>query len=419
MVRGGAVEPAGWLVKEEEFWPGEDFDADVDSPLLAAAQPLPWWLLPRAGFFLASKLISLYASIYKPSLSAQVFDSIRFKDTFIWNSIIKAHFSNSNYSPAFEFFIRMRLSDVLLNHFTIPMVVAACAELSSLKNGMTVYGLVSKLEFLMGNSAVGSSFVYMYSMCGYMEDAAHVFDEIPVRDVVAWTTLVIGYVQNDESEKGLGRLCEMLKIGGHGERPNSRTLEGGFQACGNLGALLEGKCLHDLAVKTGIGCTQVVQSSILSMYTKCGALDEAYLSFCEVEDKDLISWTSIIGVYSRFGCIAKSLYLFWQMQVAGIYPDGIVISCLLSGFGNFALVSEGKAFHGIILRRNFALDQIVKNALLSMYCRLGLIAFAERLFDGVDDWDKESWNVMVFEFGKLGLESKCIELFKQNAISRH
>ncbi|KAF7154091.1 hypothetical protein RHSIM_Rhsim01G0132900 [Rhododendron simsii] len=181
-----------------------------------------------------------------------------------------------------------------------------------------------------------------------------------MRDVVAWTVLVIGYVQNDESEKGLERLCEMHRVRGDGERPNSRTLEGGFQACGNLGALLEGKCLHGLAVKTGIVFTNVVQSS-----------------------------------------------------VTGVYPDGVVISCLLRGFGNSMRVSEGKVFHGIILRRNYITDQMVKNALLSMYCRFGLFSIAEKLFDRVRDRDKELWNTMVFEYSKVGQESRCLKLFTE------
>ncbi|CAL5323824.1 unnamed protein product [Camellia sinensis] len=365
------------------------------------------------NLFIASKLISFYASVNKPNSSSRVFDSVYFKDTFLWNSLIKAHFSNGNYSQALEFYLRMRLSHVLPNHFTVPMVVAACAELSSMNNGMKIHGLVSKIGLFAGNSAVGSSFVYMYSMLNCMEDAALVFDEIPIRDVVAWTALVIGYVQNDESEKGLECLCEMHKIGGDGERPNSRTLEGGFQACGNLGALLEGRCLHGLAVKNGIGCTQVVQSSVLCMYTKCGTPEEAYLSFCEVDNKDLISWTSIVGVYARLGCITECVCLFWQMLAAGIYPDGIVVSCLISGFGKSMRVSEGKAFHGIILRRNYILDHMVKNALLSMYCRFGLLALAEKFFYRVHDWDKEIWNIMVYEYGKVGLESKCIELFRE------
>ncbi|KAA8546794.1 hypothetical protein F0562_003223 [Nyssa sinensis] len=313
------------------------------------------------NIFIASKLISLYASLRKPNLSTKVFDSVHFKDTFLWNSIIKAHFSNGNYPQALQFYLRMRVCDSQPNHFTIPMVVAACAELSSLHYGMKIHGLVSKLGLSEGNSAVGSSFVYMYSKCGCLQDASLMFDVISVKDVIAWTSLIIGYVQNDESEKGLECLCEMHKIAGDGERPNVRTLEGGLQACGNLGASREGRCLHGLVIKIGIGCSHVIQSSLLSMYSKCGTVEEAYLSFCEVRNKDLISWTSIVGVYAKLGRI---------------------IECLV--------------------RRNHVVDQMVHNALLSMYCKFGLPALAEKLFDRAER-DKEAWNMMVFGYGKMGL----------------
>ena len=157
-----------------------------------------------------------------------------------------------------------------LDQFTIPMVVSTCAELLLLDHGKNIHGSALKLGLFAGNSAVGSSFVYMYAKCGQMGDTSSMFDEICVRDVVGWTALVIGYVHNGESEKDLERLCEMRRTGGDGERPTFRTLEGGFEACGNLGGIVEGICLHCLMVNTGIGGAQVVQSSLLSMYSKCG-----------------------------------------------------------------------------------------------------------------------------------------------------
>ncbi|KAK9990258.1 hypothetical protein SO802_025243 [Lithocarpus litseifolius] len=128
----------------------------------------------------------------------------------------------------------MRAFDTPLDQFTIPMVVSTCAELMLLDHGKNIHGLVLKLGLFAGNSAVGSSFVYMYVKCAQMDDAYLMFDEMCVRDAVAWTALVIGYVQNNESEKGLECLCEMHRVGGDGERPTFGTLEGGFQACGNL-----------------------------------------------------------------------------------------------------------------------------------------------------------------------------------------
>ncbi|PRQ48501.1 putative pentatricopeptide [Rosa chinensis] len=116
----------------------------------------------------------------------------------------------------------------------------------------------------------------MYSKCGRMGDACVVFDEITERDVVCWTAVIIGYVQNGESEKGLECLYEMHRIGGDGERPNFRTLEVGFQACVDIS---EGRCLHGFVMKSGIGCSNAVKSLILSMYSDVGHLVNPWFCF--------------------------------------------------------------------------------------------------------------------------------------------
>ncbi|KAJ4950486.1 hypothetical protein NE237_027318 [Protea cynaroides] len=365
------------------------------------------------NIFFAAKLISLYSSFNKLNYGSQVFESIHPKDTFLWNSIVKSYFSNGEYSQALELYDRMLVTDAAPNHFTIPMAVTACAELRSLPRGKNVHGLTLKLGLFAGNSAAGSSLVYMYAKCSEMEDASLMFDEMPLRDVVAWTALVMGYVQNDDCEKGLLRLKEMLMIGGDGVKPNWRTIDGGLQACGNLGALLEGRCVHCYALKTGIVSSEVVVSTLLFMYSKCGTNEDALLAFSEVPDKDLISWTMIISAYAKRGNVSECLDMFWEMQAAYIDPDGIVMSSMLSGFGNSMKIHEGKAFHGLIVRRNFELDHMINHSLLSMYCKFGSVYIAERLFDRVCRRDSDSWNWMVFGYSRMELDSKCLELFRE------
>ncbi|KAL3728729.1 hypothetical protein ACJRO7_033333 [Eucalyptus globulus] len=398
--------------------------ARLDS-ILSSRAPSPSSLLQSHGLvvtaghsgnaFVAAKLVSLYASLGRPTCSTRVFDRVEAKDVFLWNSIVKTHFSNGACSRAIEFYSRMRAANELPDQFTIPMVVAACADIGSLNYGMWVHALACKCGLFAGSSAVGSSFVYMYSKCGQMMDASLVFDEIRVRDVVAWTALLIGYVQNGENEKALGSLREMLRLGGLEERPNFRTMEGGFQASGNMGAVSEGRCLHGLAVKSGLLCCEVVKCSALSMYSRCDFPEDAHSSFCEIVDKDVLSWTSVISVYARFGCMAECLSLFLQMQSSGTYPDGIVTSCVLLAFANTISVSEGRTFHGLLIRRNSLLvqDQMVHNALLSMYCKFGLLNVAEKLFaTRAHELAKEPWNIMVSGCGKLGMEENCILYFK-------
>ncbi|XP_057726321.1 pentatricopeptide repeat-containing protein At4g39952, mitochondrial [Arachis stenosperma] len=361
--------------------------------------------------FIASKLISLY---HNPSSSSAIFLSLppSSADTFLWNSIIKSHFSRADYAHALQFYSLMRCSDVLPDHFTVPMVASSYAHLMMVQDGTSLHGLVSKCGLFGCNSAVGSSFVSLYSRCGLMRDACLVFDEMLVRDVVAWTALVVGFVHNGESEKGLRCVREMMLHGVDSERPNSRTLEGGLLACGDLVALSEGRCLHGFVVKTGIGCEQVVQSSLLSMYCRCGVLQEAYQSFSEVINKDLVSWTSIIGVYARFGMVNECVRLFWKMLENQVDPDGIVLGCILSAFGYSVNEYEAKAFHGFIIRRHYINDDVVHNSLLFMYCKLGMLTLAERLFNNCQH-SLECWNYMVNGYGRIGNNTKCVELFRE------
>ncbi|XP_071693166.1 pentatricopeptide repeat-containing protein At4g39952, mitochondrial [Rutidosis leptorrhynchoides] len=367
------------------------------------------------NIFISSKLISLYACHRQPLLSKHVFDSFHgYKDVFLWNSMIKAFFSNGMYLYCLDLYDCMRgLGKLLPNQFTVPMVVSACAEVSDLGCGMNVHGLGVKVGVFEESSAVGSSFIYMYMKCGYVESARQVFDEMPLRDVVAWTALVIGYVQNRESEKGFRCVCEMFRTCEEVERPNFRTLEGGFQACADLEQVDAGRCLHGMAIKSGLEQSFSVQSSILSMYSKCGTVDEAYMSFCEVSVKDIKLWTAIISLYGKFGCITQCISKFMEMIISGINPDPIVISCVIFGLANSTSIYTGKTFHGFMIRRNYDRDQMVDNALVSMYCKFGLIHFAENVFDSVCILDKEVCNSMLQGYSKIGCPLKCIELFTE------
>ncbi|XXG78951.1 hypothetical protein AAC387_Pa09g0121 [Persea americana] len=298
------------------------------------------------NIFLAAKLVSLYSSFNKNHIALQVFDEIPLKDTFLWNSIIQAYFSNAQYHHSLSLYTRMQHSGCPPNHFTIPMVVAACAELPSAQLGQTIHGVSLKTSLVAGNSAVGSSLVYLYGKCGQLRDAHQVFVEMPIRDVVAWTALIVSYVQNGDSEMGLNCLCEMHRNGeGVETRPNFRTLEGVFQACGNSDALSE-------------------------------------------------------GVYARNGLLSKCFKLFSEMQDSGVDLDGIVISCLVMGLANFAGVKEGKAFHGLIIKNCLEFDASVGNSLLSMYCKFECLDVAEKIFNRMSNWDMGSWNCMISGYGR-------------------
>ncbi|URE44839.1 phospho-2-dehydro-3-deoxyheptonate aldolase [Musa troglodytarum] len=379
-------------------------------------------LLVAAGHsanpFFAAKLISLYAVFRRPDAALRVFAAAvpsNPRDTFLWNSAIKSHFSGGDFRLALSLYGQMLSSGAPPNEFTVPMAVSAAAELLDLDTGSCIHGSATKFGLLPGNSVgVGSSLVYMYSKCGEVAEGFRVFDEMTMRDVVAWTALIVGCVRNGQSELALATLKEMHQVADHGdERLNSRTVEAGVQACRSLVALREGKCLHGFILKAGMEDFDSLKSSLLSMYSKCECLNEAVLVFQALADRDVISWTAMVMVHMRKGHIIEGLELLRKMQDSGVETDGVLCSCILISFGDIGSVCGGKGFHGIILRRNYELSPSVVNALISMYCKFEMLHLARKVFNIMGQLDAESWNSMIFGCGKMGLDIECLDLFRE------
>ncbi|CAN6449763.1 unnamed protein product [Victoria cruziana] len=360
-----------------------------------------------ANAFLTAKLIALYSDIDGTDVAFKLFDGISERDTFLWNSIIKACFSNGLFKNALQYYHKMRLSFLPLDHFTFPMVVTACAELCDLQETRILHGIALRLGVLVNNVAVCSAFMYSYAKCGTTYDARHLFDEISVRDVVAWTVLIVGYVQNGDDIMGLDCFRLMLS---DGVKPNARTVEGGLLACTNLEAVPSGRCLHGFVVNNGIGCLSSVHSSLLSMYSKCGTVEEAKSAFDELAKKDLFSWTAIIGSYSRKGYQAGCMQLFQEMQISGIRPDAIVISCLMVGCQS---ICQGMALHGLLIRLGVESETLLCSPLISMYCEFDHLEAAYQIFRKAPQQDRQSWKCMISGYISKGLNLESIELFRE------
>jgi pentatricopeptide repeat protein len=80
--------------------------------------------------------------------------------------------------------------------------------------------------------------------CGSLAAARRVFDEMPVRDVVAWTGMVSGYVDSQMYLKSVEVFQEMRRADDL-VQPNVATVVSVASACAGLGSwsVLRG-CMH-------------------------------------------------------------------------------------------------------------------------------------------------------------------------------
>ncbi len=129
---------------------------------------------------------------------------------------------------------------------------------------------------LESNVFVESRLVDMYAKCGSLEDAWSVFNKMLARNVVTWTSMILGHVQCGQGQMALGLFQEMKQ---EGVDPNSVTFVGMLNACASVFALEEGRCVHQEVIQSGLELDVFVRSSLVDMYAKCGSMDDAWRVF--------------------------------------------------------------------------------------------------------------------------------------------
>ncbi|KAL7185926.1 hypothetical protein ACSBR2_027809 [Camellia fascicularis] len=169
-----------------------------------------------------------------------------------------------------------------------------------------------------------------------LDYARSLFDRIEEPTLFSWNTMIKCYVENHRSHEALVLFNELLS--GSAFMPDDFTLPCVIKGCARLGAAEEGKQIHGLVLKIGFGLDMYVQSSLVSMYSKCGEIDLAQKVFDKMEERDLVSWNSLMDGYARCGGIEIALELFDEMPER----DAVSWTVLIDGFSKSGKVDEAR-----------------------------------------------------------------------------
>jgi pentatricopeptide repeat protein len=194
---------------------------------------------------------------------------------FSWNMKLAKYVKDGQPEKAMQLFQQMQQEGMSPDKFTFVQAVKACAGLGSLEDGRLVHEQLIQ-SGCESDVFLGSSLVNMYAKCGSIEDAWRVFNKMSSRDVVTWTTMILGHVQCRQGQKALELFRQMQQ---EGEQPNSITFVGVINACASIEALEEGKHVHKQIIESGWDTDVFVGSSLVDMYAKCGSIKDAWRVF--------------------------------------------------------------------------------------------------------------------------------------------
>lgn len=277
--------------------------------------------------------------------------SMQDRDLITWTTMITGLTQNGLDREAVVLMREMRLEGFPMDHFTCGSVLAACGRMGALKEGMQLHAYIIQTGY-QENVFVGSALIDMYCKCNRIKCAEEVFTMMTHKNTVSWTAMLVGYGQNGHSEEAIKIFSKMLK---NSIEPDDVTLGSVVSASADLASLEEGAQFHTQALVTGLISSIAVSNALITLYGRCGMIEDSSKLFKEMKVRDDISWTALISGYAQFGKANEAIHLFEEMLSHGLKPDEATFVGIMSACSRAGLVEKGKQYfesmvkeHGIV-----------------------------------------------------------------------
>ncbi|CAN1275353.1 Pentatricopeptide repeat-containing protein At1g04840 [Linum perenne] len=350
----------------------------------------------RYGFhkdlYIVSGLINMYSRCARVKDSMQVFKIAPRRDNITWNSIIAGCVQNGLFDEGLRFFRQMLTANIRPGSISCSSIMPACAHLTTLNLGKQLHGYIIRSGF-DGNVFIASSLVDMYAKCGELDKANALFDQMPEKNVVSWTTMVNGFSKNGDNEQALSVFSRMLE---EDVRPNDFTVVSALSACAKIGALETGLRIHKYITSNMFKLNAAIGTALVDMYAKCGNIDSASQVFKDTKERDILTWSVMIWGWALHGGFEQAALCFRQMLRSGIKPDEVVFLALLT-----ACLHAGKVDLGLNFFNSMRLDYRIEPSMKHYSLVVDLLGRAGRLDEALNFIQKMPINPDLVIWGGL------------------
>ncbi|KAI5079693.1 hypothetical protein GOP47_0005172 [Adiantum capillus-veneris] len=331
------------------------------------------------------------------------------KDTAVHNALISfyAFAQAEKTSEAKKYFARMQLEAVLPDEVTFSSMFSAFSSEFSVREARYLHALIAG-SVHESDVIAQTAIITMYGNCGRVDEARMMFDRMNDRDAAVWNAIITAYTQHGNVEASISLFREMLA---EGQIPNKVTFVALIPVCADEAVLTQGSWIHKHVVSSNLKLDVELGNSLVNMYGRCGSLEDALEVFSRMPEHNLVSWSSLITLYTQHDLTEEALQLFEQMLSAGVTPDKVIFLCILPVCASEAALVQGRKVHHCIVSRDFDNDTASMTALLNMYSKCGSIEDAQRMFVVGAGRSLVSWNSLIAAHAHHGYATRAILCF--------
>uniref|UniRef100_A0A1D1YKM0 Pentatricopeptide repeat-containing protein At2g29760, chloroplastic n=1 Tax=Anthurium amnicola TaxID=1678845 RepID=A0A1D1YKM0_9ARAE len=368
---------------------------------------------------LACRLINAYAGLSGLDHARNLFEVLPKRTVQVYNCMLKAYIDGGRYMDAFGLYLFMlSAKEIPPDPMTFSILLGALTDLGELRVGRLVHAHVLVTGSVLDLHLV-TDFIRLYSRCGRQDDARKLFEMLPQRDIVVWTTMIDGLLRNGDYDGAL-RLFSELRASGlkanaatwnslisgfargeltsealhhlrlmqiDGARPDTVTLCTILPLFSRSAILKLGLGVHAYVIRNGLELDLFVASALLDMYAKCGKLCVARCLFDRIMVRDTGLWNAMIFGYGMHGNCKEALQLFCQMEDSGVRPNEITLTSILSACSHAGLVNEGCwVFHLMVEKYGFIPSHEHYSCMIDLLGRAGAL---EEAFDLINNMPVE------------------------------
>ncbi|ERN07974.1 hypothetical protein AMTR_s00012p00252800 [Amborella trichopoda] len=324
-------------------------------------------------------LIDSYMKSLKFTDANKVFNSMPEKNVFTWTSMVTGYSQKKQPMEVLKLIQEMRRANIKLNQVTYNGLLSSFVSPEDLDHGKQVHCQVIKEGFEL-EPHVSVALITMYSKCTSASDFCKLCSVTPLYDQVSYNSVIAGFAHLGYGEEVLETFARMNQSL---IKPDFYTFGSLLQAIGTLSTLEHGKQTHALVLKTGHFSNPYVQNGLISMYSKCGLLDEAKLVFSLARELDIVSWNSLLAGLSQHGKGLEAVEWFEEMWRVGVKPDHTSFLCVLSSCSHTGLVEKGLEYFDLMKSDRVALAPRVEHysCIVDLLGRAGYLNEAEELIN--------------------------------------
>ncbi|EPS68237.1 hypothetical protein M569_06531 [Genlisea aurea] len=370
----------------------------VDSSYLEVGKQIHCHVI-KAGFTsnvaIDTAICNMYAKCRNMESAEMNFRRMLEKNTVSWTTMMVGYTLADRHVDTLKYLIEMmeeRHSEV--DEFVFSITLKACVALGDHSMGEQIHGMILK-HGMETDVSVGTPLVDFYVKCGSMESALRAFERISEPNDASWSAILCGYSQTGEFERG-SKLFKSLRSESS-SLLNECTYTSVFQLCSSFADFSFGSQLHGDAIKRALISQPQGESTLITMYAKCGFLESALRIFESIDEPDTVAWTAIISGCASHGKALEALNLFEKMHSSGIRANEVTFVAVFTACSHAGLVDEAKRYLET-MTGEYGVEPNLDhyNCAVDVYARAGLLNEAMELMDSMPfQPDAMSWKSLL------------------------